>query len=273
MDTLKIETVVVLTATLAAVGAVISTAEWLANWRHLRAGALLGWQQSGPQSPAQRVGARGRLRDFVYSFPCTIVILLIRLLLLLVVPFTLWFQKGHLWILGFILLTGFLIHRRHVQSMDGSDQMTEQVFGALMLGHIPGTALARESCLWYIAATSCFSYFASGAAKIASTDWRKGDAIFIIVNTRLFGHERAARFLARRINIAKVLCWGAIFAELSFPLILLAGYPGCLIFFAWGVTFHVMNALLMGLNCFPWAFVSTYPAILYCTVAIAAWFL
>lgn len=34
-------------------------------------------------------------------------------------------------------------------------------------------------------------------------------------------------------------------------------------FFAWGLLFHLANALVMGLNSFIWAFVATYPAILF----------
>jgi hypothetical protein len=31
-----------------------------------------------------------------------------------------------------------------------------------------------------------------------------------------------------------------------------------------GALFHLLNAFMMGLNKFFWAFVSTYPALIYC---------
>ena len=38
-----------------------------------------------------------------------------------------------------------------------------------------------------------------------------------------------------------------------------------------GLLFHMFNAFVMGLNKFFWAFLSTYPAILYCNYQIEGW--
>ena len=35
---------------------------------------------------------------------------------------------------------------------------------------------------------------------------------------------------------------------------------------AWGVAFHVMNAVVMGLNSFFWSFAATYPAVIFCAI-------
>jgi hypothetical protein len=37
---------------------------------------------------------------------------------------------------------------------------------------------------------------------------------------------------------------------------------------AWGVSFHIATAITMGLNCFVWAFLSTYPAFIYLHTAL-----
>ncbi|HEY6033401.1 MAG TPA: hypothetical protein VIV58_04055, partial [Kofleriaceae bacterium] len=68
--------------------------------------------------------------------------------------------------------------------------------------------------------------------------------------------ETAPR-LRRPIGIAMVI------TEAAFPLALLGPWWLVLAFFAWGVVFHVANAVLMGLNSFLWAFVATYPAIAF----------
>jgi hypothetical protein len=40
------------------------------------------------------------------------------------------------------------------------------------------------------------------------------------------------------------------------------------VFAVLGILFHVANAVIMGLNTFVWAFVETYPAILFCAVSL-----
>jgi hypothetical protein len=57
--------------------------------------------------------------------------------------------------------------------------------------------------------------------------------------------------------------------ECAFTIALIVGYPGCLLFIAWGLTFHLMNATVMGLNSFFWSFISTYPAVIYCSIMMA----
>jgi hypothetical protein len=252
------ESALFLVSTLASLGAVISTLEWWVNRGHLRSGALLGW--------AGRPSGTSKFELFL-SYPNFLVVLVVRFLALLVLPAALWFHRGQVAALGTVFASQLLLNRRNPHAMDGSDQMATQVFGALLLGALPGTELAREACLWYIAAQACLSYFTSGVAKILSPYWRQGDAVFLVFNSQVLGHEATARFLARRPALVKALSWGAITMESLFPLVLVLGYPVCLLFFAWGIGFHLTNALILGFNSFFWSFVATYPAIFFCVLA------
>src|SRR5947199_684885 len=145
--------------------------------------------------------------------------------------------------------------------MDGSDSMAPQLFGALLLGFLPGTSLALHAALWYNALQGCLTYATAGLVKVRSPLWHSGEALFGIFNTRAYGHPAVARFLYGRPRLTKVLSWGAVAAEVTFPLALVLGYPYGLVFLGWGVAFHGANALVMGINSFFWSFVSTYPAI------------
>jgi hypothetical protein len=161
-----------------------------------------------------------------------------------------------------------LLHLRSPYGMDGSDQMSTQVFGALFLGYLGGSTLALQASLWFIAGQACLSYFTSGFAKVLSPYWRAGDVVFAIFNTRTYGYEPVARFLYQKTTLTKLLTWGAVFMECIFPLALFLGFPGCLVLIAWGVWFHIMNAVVMGLNSFFWSFVATYPAVIYVAIVI-----
>jgi hypothetical protein len=252
------ESALVWVTLLISAGALLSTLEWLFNWPCLRAGAPLGWPGRPGGSP---------VLDTFLSYPNILAVLVVRLCALLLLPAALWAQRGHEVVLGIVLMSQLLLNRRNPQAMDGADQMATQVFGALLLGNLPGTELAREACLWYIAAQSCLSYCTSGVAKVFSPRWRKGNAVFLAFNSQVLGNEAAARFLHPRPALVKALSWGAMMMECLFPLVLVLGYPAGLIFLAWGIAFHLANAFILGFNSFLWSFVATYPAILFCVAS------
>lgn len=244
-------------------GATISTLEWLANWRQLRDTGLFSWQviESRPALAGRLLGGLGGV---FLAYPNVLGLLAVRLVALLALLPSIAWGRCEALVLGVVLATTLLLNLRSPYGMDGSDQMATHVFGALFLGLLPGTAIALDAALWYIALQACLSYATAGLAKAFSSHWHRGDTVFAIFNTRTYGHAAVARFLHGRTRLTKALSWGAVAAEVAFPLALLLGYPYGLVVLAWGVMFHAANALVMGLNSFFWSFVATYPAVLYC---------
>jgi hypothetical protein len=245
------------------VGATISTLEWLANWHQLRDSGLFSWPVIKSR-PALAGTLLGKLAGVFLAYPNVLGLLALRLSALLALLPAIasgWFVA---WILGVVVATTFLLNVRSPYGMDGSDQMATHVFGALFLGFLPGTTLALDAALWYIALQACLSYATAGLAKALSPHWHRGDTVFSIFNTRTYGHPVAARFLHGRPGLTKALSWGVVAAEVAFPLALILSYPYGLVLLGWGLVFHAANALVMGANSFFWSFVATYPAILYC---------
>ena len=257
------------TALIVSVGAAISTAEWIHCRHQLQDGGLYSWQVIGTRPLMLRPGMIAAGLNRLLAFRPFVGVLWLRLVVLVCFPFTVWFNHGVIIALSIICLSSFLMHLRSPFGMDGSDQMNLQVFGALLLGHLGGSLLAYEASMWFVAAQACLSYFTSGLAKALSPHWQSGNVVFGIFNTRTYGYEPIARCLLYRPGLEKVLRWGAVAMECSFGLAPFAGFPGCLVFITWGVAFHAMNAVIMGLNSFLWSFVATYPAVVYCAVCIA----
>jgi hypothetical protein len=259
-------------AFIACIGAAISTLEWISGRRQLKDDGLFSWQVIGTRSIAVGTSALTASLNWLLSFRPFLSVLALRFVALILLPPALWFHRGPVVALSVIMFSSLLMHLRSPWGMDGSDQMLTQVFGALFLSAIAGSLLAAKATLWFIAGQVCLSYATAGVAKARSTYWHDGKAVFAIFNTRTYGYEPIARFLLRRPRITKALTWGAVTMECAFTLAIIAGYPGCLIFVAWGVAFHLMNAAVMGLNSFFWSFVSTYPAVIYCSMAVGSVF-
>jgi hypothetical protein len=132
----------------------------------------------------------------------------------------------------------------------------------------PGDVHVAQASLWFIAIQGCLSYFVAGIAKVISPVWRSGEAVRRILGTRTYGSRRSASLVSGRDGVCVALSWLVMLFECTFPLALAFGITGFAIFAVLGIFFHITNAVIMGLNTFVWAFVATYPAILFCALSL-----
>jgi hypothetical protein len=168
-----------------------------------------------------------------------------------------------------VVATGIVMYWRAPVGLDGADQMSLITFVALAVYQLfPADVHVAQASLWFIAFQGCLSYCVAGIAKVMSPVWRSGEAVRRILGTRTYGSRTSASFVRRHDRVCVALSWLLMLFECSFPLALAFGETGVAIFAVLGVLFHVANAVIMGLNTFLWAFVATYPAILYCAVSL-----
>ena len=207
--------------------------------------------------------------DFLLRYPNVLFLLAFRLfaalslILFLANP---WVRLSGILV---IYLTNLLLFNLWAPHKRGSDGLTEVFFGALMLMQLGGESRhVVQAGLWFIALQVCVSYCANGFVKIGKPAWMKGTAVFGIANHHVAGTPSAARFLHGRPHFTKALTWSAMTMECLFPLVLVAGWPWCWIFLAWGLLFHGLSAYMIGLNSFFWSYLATYPAVIYLSLRI-----
>jgi hypothetical protein len=104
------------------------------------------------------------------------------------------------------------------------------------------------------------AYCTTGVAKLALASWRDGLALRAALSSYQWGEARTATLLARP-GVALAAAWAVILLEALFPLALFG--PAWLLAAALAAMFtlHLAIAVVMGINTYPWAFLSTYPAI------------
>ena len=242
----------------------INTLEYWVIASDFRASGVYSWRVNKLRFSMTARLKDGGFLDVVSEESGVRVVLAIRLLALAVVllaPFGGWaFSAGMVLLVATILL----FNARCVVGADGSDQMMSIIFVTLLFCVGPqGTPFTREVAVWFIALQTSLSYSAAGLAKLMSSQWRGGEAIYRIFNTATYGLPSVSRFLAGRTRLNLLLCWTVIVVETLFPLCLVLPEPWNYAFIAWGVVFHLANAAIMGLNVFLWAFLATYPALIY----------
>jgi hypothetical protein len=81
----------------------------------------------------------------------------------------------------------------------------------------------------------------------------------------MWGSHRQAVMLRAHPKLSWALCWTTMLGECSVPLALVVPLPVGLFILACAAVFHVVSAFTMRLNPFFWAFVSTFPAIIFCS--------
>ncbi|MGK4584733.1 alpha/beta fold hydrolase [Kitasatospora sp. HPMI-4] len=162
--------------------------------------------------------------------------------------------------------TELALHPRQIFGSDGADQLSFLVQSLAAVARA-GERRPRlvDACLWAVALQSVMSYTVSGLAKLPSLTWRSGDALPGVTRTLTYGDRRVWQFLNGHPRVNRALAHAVLALETGFPAVFLRGGRPAPLMVASVGAFHLVNARVMGLGRFFWAFCSTYPAVLYAT--------
>lgn len=256
-------------------GISISTIELLYNWKSFQDDRLYSWKVIATRGYFSKKNILHKLAHFLLKYPNFLGVIVFRLIatLLLIVPGIWEFSQAPLFLA--LVLTSLMINYRSPFGQDGSDQMSTIVIIVLFLYHInPQNLIIAEVGIWFIALQSLLSYFTAGFFKSKGDKWTTNPtAVFLIFNTSTYGSKPIAGYLQNKQQAITFLTWSTVAVEVLFPAVLFTGYPGMIIFLGWGLGFHLMNALVMGLNSFLWAFLATYGAIIYCCMQLSGYWI
>ena len=193
---------------------------------------------------------------------------LIALRLVLALALALGGVSGGVGLLGAALLFGIalvLLLRWRGAFNGGSDFMTLVGLTGLLIAHAVGLVAGMETGwragLWYIALQSLTSYFMSGWVKLLHPSWRTGRALPQFLDTGIYG-PLPAHSVYRKPVVALAVSWSFTVWEGLFPLALLDVRLAAL-FCAVASVFHFLVFRFFGLNRFFWAWLTSYPAILW----------
>lgn len=145
----------------------------------------------------------------------------------------------------------------------GSDMMTFVVLIGLLISYSSANEKVQKLGLIFISINLFYSYLKAGLVKIIHSEWRNGKALPIFLKRSAFADsKKIAHWLSRHLKLSAALCWGVLFFELSFVIILfyndLAYY-----YFLFAVLFHFIVYLSFGLNRFFWVWLSAWPALIF----------
>lgn len=170
---------------------------------------------------------------------------------------------GPVLLVDLALLVFFLLQCGY--GADGADQMLIVLCAGAFLASTTNP-ISRAAGLWLITAQLVLSFLVAGAAKLLGPEWRGGRALPGILTTHRYGSPWVAGMLTRAPVLSRLMCWGVIGLELTFPVVLL-GIPALTVaYLAAGLSFHVGVAMAMGLNNFLYTFGAAYPVAAFCLI-------
>jgi hypothetical protein len=184
-------------------------------------------------------------------------------------------QGASLPLIGFLFVGNLLILIRWRGAFNGgSDFLTLVVLTGLFISQVVGAfgnvQLGWQAGFWYIAIQAITSYFMSGAVKLLRPEWRNGSAMTIFLNGAIYGPLSATHPL-RNKWLAMLGSWGFIVWEILFPFSLLDPRLAA-VFCAVAALFHFLVFWFFGLNRFFWAWLCSFPAIIWCSAQFSARF-
>jgi hypothetical protein len=144
----------------------------------------------------------------------------------------------------------------------GSDAMTVVILSSLSAAALfPESPSVRTGALAYIAVQTTLSYAIAGIAKLQQARWRNGQALAALAQTAYATPALVSERL-RDPALARLCAWSIMGFECAFGLAWLDARI-CLLCIAAGALFHLSNAAILGLNRFLFAWLASYPALLY----------
>jgi hypothetical protein len=175
--------------------------------------------------------------------------------------------QGSFGLLLFLFVGNLLILIRWRGAFNGgSDFMTQVVLTGLLIVYAVSAGIDAElgarAGLLYICIQAVTSYFISGWVKTLRPEWRNGHAMTIFLNGAIYG-PLPAHHLLRRPRLAFLGSWAFILWECAFPFALV-NTAHAIGFCTVAACFHFLVFMFFGLNRFFWAWMCSFPAIIWC---------
>jgi len=153
----------------------------------------------------------------------------------------------------------------------GSDCMTAVVLMAVTAVRWEGSSDRSVLVgLGYIGFQLTLSYAVAGWVKLCESSWRSGAALLKFLELPQYPVSGWVRVALARRGVSLLLGWLLIGSELAISILALVSvirgpWPplGVVLILASGLGFHFLNAKILGLNRFLWAWLSAYPALAF----------
>jgi hypothetical protein len=239
----------------AAVVSLIGSLEWL----YIRTSSAEGLYAIDIMRHRSRSAQRGALS----LYPPLVSILLAQILLsvVLLLPGQNTMFQGVICCL--IALCYLLLSVRGIDGFSGGDALAKIIFLSIGLAYTSCSSIIEKMTVAFLASQLLISYLTPGLCRIIDLEWLSGQKMLGVMRTHSYGRYSVWSLLREKPNFARSVSTAIAVWEAGFVLYLFLPMPVLIFALCIGVVFHTTNALVMGLNVFPWSFLAAYPSLVW----------
>lgn len=250
------------------VSCVIFSAEFLYLHREFRDGGLFSWRVRRERAFFKRNAFCLPAADRILSYPAILFLIAIYGFLGLCNVFI--FSTPDFLGVSCLLISaiGFLVRIRGNTGLSGSDQYVRVVLAAGGIALLSGSYYCIVAALVFIAGQLTIHYMGGGWMRIQHAAWRDGTYLTRVFGLHTYGRGMAHAIAVRFPEMARYASMSVLLFEVAFVLFYFLPPPTLYFVLAYIALFHVLVALVMGLNNFLWSFVGSFPAFIWVALKI-----
>lgn len=250
---------------ISSVGIIISGIEWIYLSKSFKDQELFSWKVRKTRNK-NLLGKK--IFNVIYTYPNILFLILCQVLCAILLLFFINDNAIKIACCIIISVISITLSLRSYVGYTGADQVMKLTFTASTLCFISNTNFALSLGLTFISVQLIIAYATPGLLRLFEKEWKNGNDLLLICRLHTYGQAAVWRFLETNKKFSKLISWSIMCFECCAPLVIFLPVKYVILYLVFGVFFHTGNAIVMGLNTFPWAFIGTYPAYLWLSYCI-----
>ena len=245
------------------IGGLLANFEWLQLAEHFKNGGLYSSKTREIRLPNIVGNKFVKLFSSIFSYPNFLLLFVLRIILIV----TLFFTINNPLTFGFLclllVLIAIIISIRGNEGTTGADQINTITLLIVGLCILSPTKLVWITGIISLAILLIIAYSTSGWIRILQPTWRNGKDLLVVLRQHTYGNKFVWNIGKKNPNLIKFTSLSILIFECLAPIIIFMPLKVVLVYLVVGVVFHLLNALIMGLNIFVWSFISLYVSYLW----------
>ncbi|MFX0557846.1 hypothetical protein ACOCEA_13690 [Maribacter sp. CXY002] len=245
---------------------IITTLEWFALRDEFKSSGYYSWEIL--RFKVSKNKKLNKVLNVIFKYPNFLAIFLLQLIFSIAI----FFLSDSRVILGIsalcVSICYFLISYRRVDGFNGGDSMAKIVFLTSSICFLSNSPVVVELGLIFISFQLILAYTTPGLLRIFDSNWTNGKKLMYVLRMETFSKKSVYEFFSKHPILTKFTSISIIIFEAFFVFSIFLPIKFLLAFLLIGSFFHLMNAMIMGLNTFVWSFVGSYPAIIWTSLLV-----
>lgn len=240
------------------IGAIIANLEWLKLAKHFKNGGIYSSEVREVRLPQIVNKQFVKFLSFLFSYPNILLLFILKLILIGLLFFTLDSPVIFGITCIFLVVLAIIISIRGNEGTTGADQINTITLLIVGLCILSPSELSWRVGIIFLALQLIIAYSTSGWIRILQPTWRNGEDLLVVLRQHTYGNRFIWNIGKKYPKLIKYTSLSILIFESIALLIVFMPIKVVVLYLSIGIVFHLLNAIIMGLNTFVWSFIPLY---------------